>query len=78
MPALVDLFTLTPDQVRFLLDLIREKYGGGYAEGDVGKLQVKLSMILEAGVREGPVLPPDFDRARFEAVRRLGRTGKRG
>ena len=47
---------LTKQQILFILDLIRKEYGGGYSDGEVGKLQAKLSMLL-AVANEGPALP---------------------
>ena len=48
--------TFTKQQLLFILDLIRKEYGAGYAEGEVGKLQAKLSILL-ALAEDGPALP---------------------
>ena len=45
----------TVEEIRFLLKLIAEKYGAGYAKDEaVAKIQGKLSMMLEykSGVKE--------------------------
>ena len=43
---------LTIEEILFLLDLISEKHGSGYSgEPEVGKLQAKLSIMLEAKQR---------------------------
>lgn len=39
---------LTMDEIRVLLSALREKYGPGYSDDPiVGKLQAKLSILLE-------------------------------
>ena len=39
---------LTADEIRLILNLIADKYGSGYSEEpDIGKLQAKLSIMLE-------------------------------
>ena len=39
---------LTKAEITLILDLIREKYGFGYSDKpEIGKLQAKLSMMLE-------------------------------
>ncbi len=38
---------LTMEEILLILDLLREKYGFGYADGAVGRLQAKLSIMLE-------------------------------
>ncbi len=44
---------LTKDEILLILDLITEKYGLGYCLEpiEIGKLQVKLSIMLEAKQR---------------------------
>lgn len=39
---------LTADEVQIILEALRNQYGPGYAPGNVGKLQAKLSVMLEA------------------------------
>lgn len=58
---------LTADDIQLILDELREKHGPGYAKGAVGKLQAKLSIMLEAktsmesianlGIRNDPEEP---------------------
>ena len=45
--------SLTKDEILLILDLITEKYGPGYCMEpiEVGKLQAKLSILLEAKQR---------------------------
>ena len=38
---------LTAEEIRIILNALAEKYGPGYADGDVGKLQAKLSIMLQ-------------------------------
>lgn len=45
---------LTLSEARYVLDLIREKEGPGYSpKPGVGKLQAKLSLLVELGQRLG-------------------------
>lgn len=39
---------LTKEEILFILDLMRDRFGPGYADGPAGKLQAKLSIMLEA------------------------------
>lgn len=52
---------LTLSEAAYVLDLIREKEGPGYSpKPAVGKLQAKLSVLLELGQRMGdPNIPLD-------------------
>ena len=43
--------TLTKDEILLIFDLIEEKHGHGYAKGPVGRLQAKLSIMLEVIAR---------------------------
>ena len=38
---------LTVKEIMMILDLLKEKHGGGYAEGDAGKLQAKSSIMAQ-------------------------------
>lgn len=41
-------------EIQLLLDLLREKHGPGYAKDpEVGKLQAKLSIMLEVASQRG-------------------------
>ena len=42
---------LTKDEIVLILDLMREKYGHGYADGAAGRLQAKLSIMLQAKIQ---------------------------
>lgn len=44
---------LTAAEVYCLLECMQRVYGMGYAEGDAGKLQAKLSIMLEAKAKCG-------------------------
>lgn len=37
---------LTADEIRLCLEALRVQHGPGYAKGDAGKLQAKLSIML--------------------------------
>ena len=51
---------LTADDINMIFDALQEKHGAGYAKDPkVGKLQAKLSMMLEA-------------RTQMEAIKNLG------
>lgn len=39
---------LNADDIQLILEIISKQYGPGYAEGAVGRLQAKLSIMLEA------------------------------
>lgn len=40
---------LTEEEIRIILDLLKEKYGPGYSSNkEIGKLQAKLSIMLES------------------------------
>jgi len=54
----LDLGKLTSREIRFILNLMQEKYGFGYSDAveneiQVGSLQAKLSVLLELALREG-------------------------
>ena len=42
---------LTTKEIHLILDALREKHGPGYAPGDVGRLQAKLSILLEIAAK---------------------------
>lgn len=42
--------SLTKDEILLILEELRKLHGPGYAKGDVGKLQAKLSIMLEVAV----------------------------
>jgi len=49
---IVDNQKIKSDEIRIILKALEEKYGFGYSEiKEVGQLQAKLSILLEASVR---------------------------
>ncbi len=47
------MFKLTKAEIYLILDAIGDKYGRGYSDDPaVGKLQAKLSILLQAAVEE--------------------------
>ena len=49
-----ELMLLTSGEILLILDLIAEKYGAGYSdEPSIGRLQVKLSCMLEVLSQQG-------------------------
>jgi hypothetical protein len=42
---------LTKNEILLILELMQENYGFGYAKGLPGRLQAKLSIMLEANSR---------------------------
>ncbi len=42
---------LSAEDVRIILEALANQYGPGYAPGTVGKLQAKLSVMLEAKLK---------------------------
>lgn len=65
---------LTAEEILFVLELLQEKYGFGYSEDPkVGRLQAKLSIMLEAtsqqvveteGYREPELISSNLDLSR--------------
>ena len=58
LDCLLELNRLTSKEIYFILHLMQEKYGSGYSQVEedgirVGALQAKLSMMMEAAVKEG-------------------------
>ena len=47
------MFRLTKSEILLILEALRDKYGPGYADGEVGRLQAKLSILLEVAAKEG-------------------------
>jgi len=43
---------LTADEIRIILGLISETFGPGYAEGEIGRLQAKLSIMLQVEIEK--------------------------
>jgi len=51
--AMFKMMRLSAAEIRLVLDALSAKYGPGYADGDVGKLQAKLSLMLQVRTAAG-------------------------